>query len=117
MDSKFNTSIDLTVGFLTRVENYCEEMQKAVQSNDLAKAQIIAHQLRGAAGLYGFPTMTTLAETLEEILQTEAATTSSLPKICELSKLSREFKKMIRDSSPSSPDDEIADSRGIVQNH
>jgi len=51
--------------FIARLPERVKEMKMAVESNQLDQLSVLAHQLKGAATGYGFPTLTDSAKNLE----------------------------------------------------
>lgn len=61
---------DLIELFLDDLPDRITEMQQAVTSGNLKALAQTAHQLKGAGGGYGYPTITLQARTLEEQART-----------------------------------------------
>jgi len=51
--------------FVAELPQRAEAMRRALRAADLAHLVMLAHQLKGAAGSYGFPTITEAARTVE----------------------------------------------------
>ncbi len=60
---------DLLAEFVEGLPRRVDALQEALDRNDLAGLARLAHQLRGAAGSYGFSTITTAARAVEESAQ------------------------------------------------
>ncbi len=58
--------VELVELFVSELPDRVESMRKAVEENDLDTLKRLAHQLKGAAGGYGFPTITDNARDLEQ---------------------------------------------------
>ncbi len=58
--------MELVRMFVADLGTDVSDMRKALGSGDLAELSIIAHRLKGAAGSYGFPSLTTHAAILEK---------------------------------------------------
>ena len=54
------------------------ELHKAWRTGDLDRIRIMAHQLKGAGGGYGFPELSTLAGELEAAIRTPGAPIADL---------------------------------------
>ena len=46
--------LDLLESFVSQLPNRASAMTAAFESGDVAQAKVLAHQLKGAAGSYGF---------------------------------------------------------------
>ena len=57
--------IDLVEMFVDELPERASGMEKALAEKDFATLKMLAHQLKGAAGGYGFPTITDAARELE----------------------------------------------------
>jgi PAS domain S-box-containing protein len=58
--------------FLTGLGQRVSALHQALETKDLAQLKILAHQLKGAAGGYGFPSLTEAARNLEQAAATNA---------------------------------------------
>lgn len=65
--------IDLVQQFVEELPNRVQAMQKRLHESDRAALASLAHQLKGAAGGYGFPTITHAAGALEKSSRANAA--------------------------------------------
>ena len=59
---------DLVEFFISELQSRVGAMRDACQSGDAARLRGLAHQLKGAAGGYGFPSITQSAAELESAL-------------------------------------------------
>jgi HPt (histidine-containing phosphotransfer) domain-containing protein len=59
---------DLVQDFVLEIPRKCTEIQQVVSADDQLGLQRIIHQLRGACGGYGFPTLTHAAGAIEDQL-------------------------------------------------
>jgi CheY-like chemotaxis protein len=57
---------ELLVEFIDTLTPRLHELRSAWQGTDWAKLEALAHKLRGSAGLYGYPHLSALGETLEQ---------------------------------------------------
>ncbi|MCP3920774.1 MAG: response regulator [bacterium] len=62
--------IELIEWFVRDLHDDLIRMQRAVEDGDLDNLAVVAHQLKGSAGSYGFPGITTQAERLELSVRT-----------------------------------------------
>lgn len=58
--------IPLLRDFIDRLPTRVEDIRAAFQENNRSKVQLLAHRLKGSAGLYGFPELSKLSATLED---------------------------------------------------
>lgn len=63
--------------------------QNCLETNDLAMLRGLAHQLKGAAGAYGFPIITEHAKVLEELAQRDHDLTALVVAVQDLVALCR----------------------------
>ncbi|MBM4091545.1 MAG: response regulator, partial [Planctomycetes bacterium] len=56
---------DILAGFVERLSNQSETLCKALEEDRLEDAERLAHQLKGAGGGYGYPTLSEAAKSLE----------------------------------------------------
>jgi HPt (histidine-containing phosphotransfer) domain-containing protein len=64
--------------FLSDLEKHVTSMANAWQEKDHDSLKALAHQLKGAAGGYGFPTLTRAAAAVETSLLSEQAELSAI---------------------------------------
>jgi HPt (histidine-containing phosphotransfer) domain-containing protein len=64
--------------FLSDLEKHVTSMANAWQEKDHDSLRSLAHQLKGAAGGYGFPTLTRAAAAVETTLLSEQAELSAI---------------------------------------
>ena len=57
---------ELLVEFIDTLTPRLHELRSAWQGTDWTKVEALAHKLRGSAGLYGYPHLSALGETLEQ---------------------------------------------------
>src|SRR5207244_9189120 len=73
--------------FLSKLDDRMTAIRAAADAQDQNQVKVLAHQLKGAAGGYGFPAISQAAATLEhtELANTEALATAitSLTDLCE----------------------------------
>ncbi|HWL93290.1 MAG TPA: Hpt domain-containing protein [Phycisphaerae bacterium] len=65
--------LDLIELFVHELPRRVEAMEAALHANDLSALAGIVHQLKGAAGSYGFPIITLAAKQLEDAAKSGAA--------------------------------------------
>jgi CheY-like chemotaxis protein len=63
---------ELLLEFIDTLTPRLHELRAAWQTGDWKKVEALAHKLRGSAGLYGYPTLSGLGETLEQQAKGEA---------------------------------------------
>ncbi|MBS9403590.1 response regulator [Halomonas sp. TRM85114] len=63
---------ELIAGFIERLSATLEDIQAALKADDMERLQRLAHQLKGAAGGYGFMPVSRDAEALEMVVRNEA---------------------------------------------
>jgi HPt (histidine-containing phosphotransfer) domain-containing protein len=61
---------ELLALFVQELPKRAEAMRQALATADSERLALLAHQLKGAAGSYGFPTITDLARTVEQAART-----------------------------------------------
>lgn len=61
--------VELVDMFVSELPKRVEAMRQAVEENDLESLKRFVHQLKGAAGGYGFPTITEGARELEQAIE------------------------------------------------
>lgn len=64
--------------FFGELPGRIDSMRRALAARDLGSVQFIAHQLRGAAGGYGFPEIGAAAGALEDLLRRGGACGSEI---------------------------------------
>lgn len=64
--SKDEDFAEIVEMFVNELPERIETMRTALESNDIESLQRAAHQLKGAAGGYGFPSITDCAKELEQ---------------------------------------------------
>ncbi|MBX3372791.1 MAG: Hpt domain-containing protein [Phycisphaeraceae bacterium] len=62
---------DLISYFVAELSNRVEALQAAFTEGDEDRLRMLAHQIKGAAGGYGFPAITAVAGDLERVLQSD----------------------------------------------
>jgi len=81
---------DIVTFFVNDLNDRVSAIGAAVDSDDRARLRTLAHQLKGAAGGYGFPTIGVAAATLErELLSDEASMAALHDKVEDLLQLCR----------------------------
>jgi HPt (histidine-containing phosphotransfer) domain-containing protein len=81
---------ELVEFFISELKQRVDSLTSAFQSGDRLQLKSLAHQLKGAAGGYGFPTITSSAAEVEGILKSEQAELGSVTeKLEELISLCR----------------------------
>ena len=76
--------IEIVEMFIDELPSRATAIQEALNENDLGSLAMLVHQLKGAAGGYGFPTITDMARQLEQTAKTEQ----------DLAKLSRQVEDL-----------------------
>ena len=73
--------------FLSKLDDRLAAIRAAVEAHDQAQLKVLAHQLKGAAGGYGFPAISQAAHTIEHSdlkdLTSVNAAVQSLSELCE----------------------------------
>lgn len=64
--------------FIDELKQRVDSLTNAFQSGDRLQLKSLAHQLKGAAGGYGFPTITASAAEVEGMLKSEQAELASV---------------------------------------
>ncbi len=77
--------VELVEMFVNELPDKAAAMEKAFVDRDLDELRRLSHQLKGAAGGYGFPTITEAAKVVEGDAQAEES----------LEKLAREVKDLV----------------------
>jgi len=75
--------IDLVKDFVSEFPLKAESIRQCVSEKNLVLLQRTMHQLRGACGGYGFPTLTEFAGQIEEQLKADQTLESVKPNITE----------------------------------
>jgi len=70
---------ELLEEFVAHMTQRIAALDKAIATNDVASLSILAHQLKGACGSYGFDQITPLADRLEKALK-EGPWTGGVPR-------------------------------------
>lgn len=76
--------IELVEGFVARVPARRTALWGAYESRDAVDLKRLAHQLKGAAGGFGFPILTQFAATLEAAIDVNGDITSVEPQLRQL---------------------------------
>lgn len=63
--------VELVEMFVDELPGRVESMERALSEENIEALTSLAHQLKGAAGGYGFPTITDAARQLEEMSKTD----------------------------------------------
>jgi len=79
--------LELVELFVEEMPRRLQDIEKAARSQDLGRLAMLAHQLKGSAGGYGFPSITEVARRLEVTAKAEADLVSIENDIHELSDL------------------------------
>lgn len=69
---------ELVEFFVGELQDRVSAMTSAFQSGDRLQLKTLTHQLKGAAGGYGFPSITALAAQVESVLKNEQAQVTSV---------------------------------------
>jgi len=64
--------LELVEMFVEELPSRAKSIETALSRHDLATLKSLAHQLKGAAGGYGFPAITDVAQELEESCKMQA---------------------------------------------
>ena len=78
--------LELIEYFVTELENRCHALEAAFRGGDVTGIRTLAHQLKGAAGGYGFPGITDVAGELEATI---------LAGECEVSQLANKVEALV----------------------
>jgi HPt (histidine-containing phosphotransfer) domain-containing protein len=76
---------DLIPGFLENRESDVETIKKAVERGDFEEVRVLAHNMKGAGGGYGFETITEIGDALEQAAK-QGDTDVILAQVAELSR-------------------------------
>ena len=74
--------LEIVVDFAGELPQRVEDLLARLAEGDLAQLQVLAHQLKGAGGGYGFPQITDLAASLEQCLK-DGADESTVKDRCD----------------------------------
>ena len=80
---------DLIDRFVTGLSAQAQKLEDAQAASDRETLRRVAHQLKGAAGGYGFPTITTAAARLEECAREGDAVDQALADVCDMCRRAR----------------------------
>lgn len=72
---------ELVSQFVDELPQKVEDLLSALRAGDAIRVRTLAHQLKGAAGGYGFPTIGRAAQRVEECLRAEGSNDGVLEKI------------------------------------
>ena len=61
--------LEIVVEFAGELPQRIEDLEARLAEGDMAQLQVLAHQLKGAGGGYGFPQITEVAASLEQCLK------------------------------------------------
>lgn len=79
--------IELVETFVGELPDRVTAIRQALEHQDFETLQRLAHQLKGAAGGYGFPTITDAAKRLEATLKTDRQLAKMTTELNELAQL------------------------------
>ena len=77
----------LVEGFVVRLPKRLSALEGAIREADWKRVALLSHQLKGAAGGYGFPSLTKLAEEIEAAAILSVSSVSFAKYILELGSL------------------------------
>jgi signal transduction histidine kinase/CheY-like chemotaxis protein/HPt (histidine-containing phosphotransfer) domain-containing protein len=80
---------ELVDSFVSGLAAQAKRLEDAHSANDRETVRRLAHQLKGAAGGYGFPTITAAASVLEERAREGAAIAQAIADVTDLSRRAR----------------------------
>lgn len=75
--------MELVEFFVEELGDRISSLQTALDNNDTEQLRVLAHQLKGAAGGYGFPTISDTAAELEKAAVASDSDVSALTARCE----------------------------------
>ncbi|MDB5213579.1 MAG: luxQ 3, partial [Myxococcaceae bacterium] len=75
--------------FTTNLPQQAQRLEDAADANDRETIRRLAHQLKGAAGGYGFPSITTAAARLEQLAREGETFAQALAEVCDLCRRAR----------------------------
>lgn len=81
--------IELVEMFISELPDRVDAMQQSIQASDLNRLRVLAHQLKGSAGSYGFPTIGDVARDVESAVKQEKQLTDIKSAVDELADLCR----------------------------
>ena len=87
---------EIVVPFVAALQDYAMRTHSMLEENDREGIRRLAHQIKGAAGGYGFPSITTAAARLEEACREGA---SLEQRVSDLSELCRRARASERDAA------------------
>lgn len=64
--------------FLSGLAATCEGLRQSLSSADLPSIRRIGHQMKGAGGGYGFPSLTAAGAALQEAVESDAAVSENV---------------------------------------
>jgi HPt (histidine-containing phosphotransfer) domain-containing protein len=70
--------VELVEFFIRELQHRMHALSRALETGNADELRTLAHQLKGAAGGYGFPEISACAKTLEQQLLSEEAEVSDL---------------------------------------
>ena len=79
--------LPLVEGFVARLPKRLSALESAVRNADWKRVALLSHQLKGAAGGYGFPSLTKVAEAMETAALLSAPSISLEKYLSELKSL------------------------------
>jgi histidine phosphotransfer protein HptB len=80
---------ELIALFVEELPKRAEAMQQAMEAADLDRLSMLAHQLKGAAGSYGFSTITGVARTVEQAAKSRCPLEQLTVEVNELAAMCR----------------------------
>lgn len=72
---------ELVEQFVRELPNRVETLRDAFQAGDGLRVRTLAHQLKGAAGGYGFPTIGRAAQAVDEFLRSNGTSEGALERV------------------------------------
>ena len=76
--------LDLLESFVSQLPNRASSLETAMAEGDLAQAKVLAHQLKGAAGSYGFGPISVACKTFEDCLAEDSASEATQGALAEV---------------------------------
>ncbi len=80
---------ELIEGFTRGLPAQAQRLEDALDANDREAVRRLAHQLKGSAGGYGFPTITEAAARLEQVAREGETLAQALADVCDLCRRAR----------------------------
>jgi CheY-like chemotaxis protein/HPt (histidine-containing phosphotransfer) domain-containing protein len=80
---------ELIDGYIQGLPAQAKRLEDAFDANDRETVRRLAHQLKGSAGGYGFPTITEAAARLEELARAGETISQALADVCDLCRRAR----------------------------